>query len=246
MDKREFMELMLGMSLALKKWAPDFTDQATLRAWYQMLGDIEPEKLRMACKKAILTLDEFPSIAKIIRITKGTNLSDEEIGQDIASRIEGAVSSIGHCLYESTEEGKARHHKRLLDKVGPIGMEVIRMAGGWNHICGAETDELMSLRKQWRELATVVSKRLHASGENKAPELPEGSRVEKPKALQAALDLVTIGRESTDNAARKITGYEMEKPPRTNWDAELKKMGSNFNPVYEPYPDMESINGNEI
>lgn len=162
MEKRKFAALMSQLALGIPKYAPNFIDRLTLQTWYEDLGDIPDDRLEEACQFARRNLNEFPSIAWLIRKCKGTVRSDLEIGQDIAARIEMAIGAHGY-----TNAKEALHH------IGEIGQEVVRMCGGWVNICNIENmEELSSHRKRWRELGSLVSKNFHEQGHNAAPKLP--------------------------------------------------------------------------
>ncbi len=163
MEKQKFTLIMNQLAHAIRKYAPDFTDKMNLQIWYSPLKDISDSKLEEACNFAIENLDEFPSIAWLIRKCKGTSRSDKEIGQDIATRIEAAIGKYGYTNPLSA-----------MDHIGPLGWRVVDHCGGWLNICNIEDNsDLPSWRKRWREIGEIVSKNFHERGEHNPPQLPE-------------------------------------------------------------------------
>lgn len=164
MEKQEFVLVMNDLARSVRKYAPDFTDRENLAAWYTPLKDIPSDRLIEACNFAKSNLDEFPSIAWIIRKCKGTTRSDREIGQEISTRIEGAISKFGW-----TNPKGAREY------MGPLAWEVVQQLGGWSVTTDTLNDHMAQMRKTWREIGEVVSKNFHESGFNYPTALPESS-----------------------------------------------------------------------
>lgn len=182
MDEKEFLRLMSFTALAVKKWAPDFSDVNTMRIWYASLKGVDPDKLRSACRIARETMDEFPTIAKIIRLSNGVFLSDEEVGRDLAVRIEEAIGRFGY-----TNPGSAETF------IGELGWEVVKQSGGWSSVCSITEDHLASSRKHWRETGALVSKKFHTLGKITAPALTSGNAGAPSHALLQAFNLATKG-----------------------------------------------------
>jgi len=179
MDRNDFTKMMLALSIGVKKWAPDFSDVTTINVWYAALKDCDETALRLTCRNVLTTHDEFPSIAQFLRLTTGCVMSDEEIGQDIAGRIEESISRFG--FYNSEQARKS---------IGELGWKVVEKSGGWEQICeGTTNDMLPSCRKQWRELAAMLHKKFYLQGSNEAPALPQSNSV---KELLASVKLGSV------------------------------------------------------
>ncbi len=182
MDKKFFANLMVRTGQAIRKFAPDFSDRAILAAWYDDLKHLSHNDLEAACDFARKNLDEFPSLAWFLRKSHGLTRSFDEIGQDIATRIEKAIGMFGY-----TQPGRAEQY------IGEMGWLVVQQCGGWGYIAGsANSDgipikELPMARKQWREMGAIVSKNMHETGECK----PQG-RLSGTTEPSAALHYLEI------------------------------------------------------
>lgn len=176
MEINEFRNMMVSLSKGLRKWAPDFSDEATVRIWYPSFMDISFEELKAACRLAIDSLKEFPSVKELKELCNGNILDDIEVGQDIASRIEKSVGSYG---YTNPQLAK--------DYIGGLGWEVVKACGGWNEICNIEYDRMSSAKKQWREQGTLLWKKHRAYGMDNPLSIPEKTSTE----LRSALSLIS-------------------------------------------------------
>lgn len=189
MNVQEMGRALTAMKSTLTQWAPKEITPEICNAWLMVLADYSDAQISAAFRTALSELTEFPAPATIKRLCQGSNRTDEEIGQEVASRIEGALSRVGSYVIESEPDRRQAKTSELHGIVGDIGMEVIRMTGGWEKLCAMETKELIAYRKQWRELATVVSKNFFSSGANLPPALPSSGERQQHPALQAALKL---------------------------------------------------------
>lgn len=150
------------------KWAPKEITRNVANTWCDVLQEYPDEVIVKAFKEIVKTSEEWPAPAKIRRLCMGTSLTDTEIGEDISCRIEGAIRTYGGYNFKLAEA-----------HVGEIGWEVVRQCGGWASICEITDDQLPSARKQWRDVAKVVSKRLHNNLENNAPAIPGSAKTHR-------------------------------------------------------------------
>lgn len=175
------IEMMMRGLSSLKKacpqWSPTQIDHELGYIFLEVLQDFTDEQIERAFTFAAANLTQWPAPTTIKRFCQGTIKTDEEIGQEVAALIEGAVSS---CGYSNPKLAESR--------VGQIGWEVVRLCGGWIEVCNVEYDTMMSSRKQWRDLATQVAKNFHAVGDNLPPSLPIGH--ERSDVLSGALKLI--------------------------------------------------------
>jgi len=160
-EKGRFGLIIRRLSKAIPTFAPDFSDPETLQAWWDALSGFDEEDLVEACSHAVKTMNRFPAVADLI------GLMDQDAGrnfpmdaEEVAGLIEGAISRHG-----SWNEGEARA------MIGEVGWEVVRITGGWTKLCDCQTDELPSLRRQWRELSKSVMRKSEA-GITEPPCLP--------------------------------------------------------------------------
>lgn len=192
MNMEEMGRTLIRLRSVLPQWAPKEIDRDLVNVWINVLKDYSDNEIRSAFLRASETLTSWPVPATIKRLCEGCNKTDDENGQEIASRIEGAVGKLGYC-YESDPDRIKAAEDRLRSIIGDMGMEVVKLVGGWNKICRSLDDEsaLVSARKQWRELATSVSKNFFTKGENLPPALPE----KKNPVLQEALRIAIGGSQ---------------------------------------------------
>lgn len=176
MELEAMGKLLSTMRGALPKWAPKEIDKDLCAIWTGVLKDYSDEEIKGALGNAISTLNEWPTPSMIKRLCQGTSRTDEEIGQEVSSRIEGAISKFGY-----TSPDKAKEY------VGEIGWVVVQQCGGWESICEVDYDQLPSSRKQWRDIGTIVSKNFFTKGENTPQRLPE----RKDAPLRQAIDIIS-------------------------------------------------------
>lgn len=180
MNVEDIGRSLTRLKMVLTQWAPKEIDRDLCLIWLNVLKDFSDQQIKDAFLKAATELTDWPAPATIKRLCQGCNKTDEEIGQEIASRIEGAIYKFG---YSSADKAK--------EFIGELGWKVVLQCGGWVTICEVETDQLPSSRKQWRELAAIVSKNYYTSGDNLPPGLPE----KKNPVLAAALKLAIGGTD---------------------------------------------------
>lgn len=105
------------------------------------------ERAVPALKSMIRKCRHFPTIADIEK-EMGTDEPDEaEKAREVGERVYAAV-----CKW-----GSAAKLEQLETFLGPIGLEVVKLQGGWQSICNVLTyDNAGQLKAQWRELAEVL------------------------------------------------------------------------------------------
>ncbi len=115
-----------------------------------------------------------PLPSDVRRLVRPDNVSDAAASNDIAARIGGAMSQFGY-----TNPGPAEAH------IGPVGWQVVKLMGGWRHLCNTiTTDEMRTFHAQCRELARSQLEIGRVAQITKAaPALPEAAR-ERPRALE--------------------------------------------------------------
>lgn len=187
LTKEEFAKFILGLARAVPRFAPDFSDDATIATWYHAFREYDVEGLKRAFVAVRDRFSTFPSIAEIKSILDGNaGLSDAQVGQDLAARIE-------HCVTRYGRYQASRAEKYL----GPVGAELVRQLGGWESVCDIQSmSEMGSKRKQWREMGELLSQKARAGLIDVAPQLPPGNvertrleaPAEKPPEKKADID----------------------------------------------------------
>lgn len=149
---------MVSLAAAIPKYAPNVTDPNVLSTWYDELGLLDLDALRGIYKQAIKMFDTFPSIRQLLALAGGAEQSDDEKGREVGERIYAAIARYGSVIGD-TEHSKQRR-AAVAEMIGPIGEEVVRLQGGWNHLCDAVMDDdATTWKAQWRELATTIARR---------------------------------------------------------------------------------------
>lgn len=177
MTEENMFKILSGLKKVLPQWSPQEITRDLVNIWITVLADFSDADIQMAFRNAVATLTEWPAPATIKRLCQGTSRDDKQIGEEVATRIESAVSKYGY-----TNPNSAR------DFIGDLGWEVVLQCGGWIQVCNINSyDELPSLRKKWRDCGATVSANYYERGENVPPRLP--SNVQNGH-LKAALQLI--------------------------------------------------------
>jgi hypothetical protein len=178
-NTREFVCFVASLRKALPRYAPDMDDRETLSVWFAELGKLSTDDAGRIYKAAVRSMDSFPSIRQILELAGLAEAPDEDKAREVGERIWSAISRFGHQVSES---GQAKVNEYL----GPVGVEVVRLQGGWNQICEMATfDNAPTLKAQWRELAAVMLRKGRTGALDAPPEfakLPDRAKL----AIQAA------------------------------------------------------------
>ncbi len=178
MTNETMQGLLTALKLAAPRWAPQEINPTLAKIWLKALEELDDESIKNAIVSAMKNCTEWPTPAQVRRISQGTMQTDEEIGAEIVGRIVGAISNYGYTNSDAAEKA-----------IGPIGWEVVQMAGGWNEVTNHSYEQLKTSKKIWRDLAVQVSKKRHETGSNQPPALPRSN--DRPDFLQKALNVAT-------------------------------------------------------
>jgi hypothetical protein len=163
MDLERFGLALKSLALVLPKWAPDFSKPNAIGIWFTSFKEMPQEKFLLGCKLAKESLEEFPSLKKLMELCEGNILDPEELGQQIAAKIEEAMEKIGGYNPQYAQ-----------NFLGPLGWKIVQENGGWNAICNLTYKDLEHLRKKWRDRAKILHKNMRHLGHDLPPNLPEG------------------------------------------------------------------------
>lgn len=142
----------------------------------ERLLPLGPERVMQTLSEMLEGARRFPTVAEIKSAMGLVEQSDEDKGREVGERIWGAICKFGSRNDTSVVEAY----------VGPIGMEVIRMQGGWKVVCDIATyDNAGTLKAQWRELGQVLARKAK-SGELHTP--PDFAQL--PAAAQHEIKLL--------------------------------------------------------
>lgn len=126
----------------------------------------------------------FPTIADVLKKLdpqKHTKVDDEGEASYVASLIAGAVARKGYrCPPDVLEQ-----------TIGALGMEVVRVGGGWGRICEELTpDNTPAYKAQWRREALAILQRRRAGYGADGPALPEALVKKLPEDTRLLLESV--------------------------------------------------------
>ncbi len=179
MEFNDFKVIMIGLSRAIPKYRVDFSDNPTLMIWFSSMQELDAEDLKIACRLAINTLDEFPSIRILKGLCKGKIQDAGEIGQDIANKIGDAINRFGAYRPDDAKEW-----------LGELGWETVKRHGSWWDLCNIETyAELEHRKRDMKKTAESIYRNYEAFGGEKKLALPEKIDYETNPALRNALKL---------------------------------------------------------
>lgn len=123
----------------------------------------------------------FPTIRQLLEIIdpkKFSVLDDENEASLVASLIGGAVARLGYTAKPDV----------ILEKIGSLGVEVVRLNGGWSQVCSDLTDyNLSTMKAQWRREALAVIQRRKLGYGDSVPRLPGETHNGETQALLAEL-----------------------------------------------------------
>ncbi len=143
MNSDQMMGLLKVTKEVLSQWAPPEITRTLVNVYLNVLAEHSDDEIQKAFGIAVKTLTEWPPPAMINRICNGSTKTDREIGEEIAARIEAAISTWGYTQPEGARMA-----------IGSIGWEVVKLCGGWWQVCDIDSYSLLpSLRKKWRDLA---------------------------------------------------------------------------------------------
>jgi len=207
MDKERFISMLRGYA-AVQPWrAPDFTKNEVAWYYYQDLKNYQLEEIRSAFEKHIRKADHFPSLREIHSLCGKGQVDDSTRSSIIAMNIIAAIRKFGW-----------NNHKEAMAYIGNDGERVVKLMGGWTHLCDAITDSNLSYMQNTIKDNAIS---LLRSGHDFNQALPE------PKAhqlIKGLIEDVSADKKGTRNTARNlklalVTGSQsLEELPRPEND----------------------------
>jgi hypothetical protein len=105
--------------------------------------------------------DAFPSV-KTISDQINPTVDDEALAAEAATRLVGSIARFGYV-----DPRGAREY------MGEVAWAIVEREGGWTSLCErVTTNQLPSLKAQWRELAKALMTKARAGKLDQAPALP--------------------------------------------------------------------------
>lgn len=165
-SRKKFAELMAGISSSTNK---KFTDAET-EFWYTSFSDLPAEFVEQAFTCFVLAGDDWPTIAKIRKLA-GSAMHGECL--TFGEAFDRMLSAVRH--YGRYDVPTAR--KSLDD----LTWRTVQSLGGWEAVCETPTNQLSTLRAQFRMVYESLRDR-----EERHRALPEAvrPRIENPKQLK--------------------------------------------------------------
>ena len=144
----DFAKFMVTLGAAIPRFAPDVKNPSTLKVWFAEIGHLDVPQLREIYKTCVRSHDAFPSMRQILQLAGQAEAAPEEKGREIADRIWIQLSK-GRASSLNPDAQKLRD-----EFVGPIGLQVVQMNGGWLNLAENVMEENATVHKaQWRESA---------------------------------------------------------------------------------------------
>jgi hypothetical protein len=154
----EFSQFLFRLAKAIPRFAPDLNDRDLFTIWYAEFGKLTTAELSTAFQTAVRKFSTFPSIAELMATIGKAEQSEQDKAREVAERILGAMSKFGQT--NGSGESARKKAQQIDDYIGPIGVEVVKMAGGWNNVCEmTDNDNLATMKAQWRGLAESIARR---------------------------------------------------------------------------------------
>ncbi len=179
---QKFSKFMIALASTLPRFAPKIDDN-TLDLWFAAIGQrLTDDELGVIYQQSIERFDQFPSMRELLELAGKAELGDEGKSREVAELIWSAIIRWGSQLKRWPE---------ISMRIGPIGVEVVRLAGGWQNICDVATDENAgTMKAQWRHLAEHMIAKARSGTLDMPPDfgaLPEKART----AMTLLLNSVT-------------------------------------------------------
>lgn len=186
--KPEFAGFMFRLAKAIPRYAPDLNDQSLMQVWFEEFGGLSTSELTSVFQVAVRRFSSFPSIAELLSTIGKMEQTDQDKAREVAERILGAISRYG----QTSGNGESARVKTeaIAKHIGPIGMAVVKMQGGWNHVCEqVDNDNVATMKAQWRGLAESISRK----GADMVDTPPDFARLrpDVAKAIEGLTDTLT-------------------------------------------------------
>lgn len=176
---------IIGMLAILAEQCSERASDQRL-AW--MASKLAPHGLK-PCAEAIESLmssaRRFPTVAEIEKEmgVGSASLDPEDIGREVADRIYAAIGRFGQ-----TKNGR----ERVWEYIGPIGVELVRLLGGWEYVCANTLEKDASIHKaQWRESAAILAHKAKRGELNMVPGAALAAIPQKPGLNPIDIDSMT-------------------------------------------------------
>lgn len=179
MTAPEIQQLKADYILLAAYFGTEIQDDV-LVAYANDLADMSYE----AVKGSMTALRRDPKTIKLplpsavrARLTPESNPDSEAVM--VTGRILEAIAKYGPYRIE-----EAKHW------IGPVGWILVKMEGGWEHLNCVHSDDLGTMKAQWRQTARALIER-GAGTVSDAPQIEGGKRSEGLTSLGEMLDRIT-------------------------------------------------------
>lgn len=139
--------VVLAKSLRTAYPAQNFlADEYSIKLWYQMLKDLEYEKVNIAVHQYMLKEHFPPAIADIRRLAVSIDRAEIDWGSGYQEMIQ-SVHRYGYM-----------QEKEALDSLSPITRKTVERLG-WMNICCSSTDDEVANRANFRMIYQQIAER---------------------------------------------------------------------------------------
>lgn len=107
------------------------------------------ERVVAGLEKLVRTSRRFPTLGEIEAAMGVAEPSDDDKAREIADRIWGAIERWGSTCWPQVQA-----------YIGPIGVAVVNLQGGWVAVChAADYDNVGQMKAQWRDSAAAIARK---------------------------------------------------------------------------------------
>lgn len=142
---------LIGLLVLLAEQSGEKVSESRMEFMARRLLPLGADRVCGALEKMLDKARRFPTVAEVkteLGIVDAP-VSDEDKGREVGERIWAALCKWGSQLSRWDE---------ISTYIGPIGVEVVKMQGGWQAICDVATnDQAAALKAQWRGLAIILA-----------------------------------------------------------------------------------------
>jgi hypothetical protein len=186
------LALLTTTKQCLPQGSPSQIDATVLKVWSAMLEGYDYRNIADAFRQIYSINDRYPTIAEVLRILEGSDLSVKEAGQDTASKIETAIGKFGGYNSQDAEKW-----------LGSVAWATVQQCGGWARICDTTNDQLLSAKKMWREVGETIFKR--SSQPNRPTAINQSSKA--PEQFLKATEYIDAVGSQPKKKVRDLRAY---------------------------------------
>lgn len=201
METSEMTRALAMLKLALPWRAPEITDKTAV-LWCSQLRGFTDDQIKASFHHAVNSLEVFPSIAQITRYCQAVFLSDDELAEQIAGRIEYCLQKFGSsgCFAGGSNHDAREKARQARTYIGELGWGVISALGGWDSLIRLSPNERVVSYKRTKTLLHIEVKQ--QNNQVSRARLVELQKKSQPVELPDGVDL-TVADPVSDFEKKK-------------------------------------------